>query len=465
MAATLALVRRDDFSSDIDTLSLLGYTAGFQLAEDGWDPMTPLEGQDALDEAMTLRVSGSSHDNLAAVLQPLSQKRLEAGWYESGAERYGVWLRAKLTNETNTRQALVKKLNHAARRMHSRAVSAGNKIPEYTLHVRRTPYWEATSSVDYALTSLNSVGGSTDYTTYGGSPGVVVGDVAARLASVKFSGVNGDGGPLNKFWLGFRTNRYGNRANFQSTWSLRNAFYSDTDTSKGTTNPDATAKDGYKTITTFATVPTLLTRIKCRVTDITANPTDQRGNFTVLLRAKTTGTAVVRLRLGDGLQGDATFNYRSRVTLSWLSWQFVELGSVQIPNIGRLVEGSSYASNTTLVIDAERVSGSGNLEMDCLIMVPTDEGWLYGEGGSVEYTGGDSRPFYVQEKADGRKEAMAFASSLPSAVGTAKITGGLPVGNGILVLGAMRATSSTLTDVCNLDMRAYPRWESLRGAE
>ena len=68
MAAQLELVKRDDFSGDQDTLDLLGYTDGFNLAMNGWDPAIG-EDESVVAEAMTLRARSTSDDNLAAVMQ------------------------------------------------------------------------------------------------------------------------------------------------------------------------------------------------------------------------------------------------------------------------------------------------------------------------------------------------------------------------------------------------------------
>lgn len=472
MAAVVSLVRRDDFVSDVDSLSFMGYTDGIQLAESGWVPAVPSENDPSLAEALTLRVRGSSADNLAAKLQGLDEKIRQVARYGDPQEMYGVWLRAQQLGETGARQALVLSARRSAVPMWEAAARDSFLVHTYGLALERTPWWEDDSAVVYGLTGLSTVGGMDDYTTYGGSPGALLGDYAARLAAIDFDGESGGGGPLTKFWMGFRTERFGARANFQPTWSLEKGAAFDTDTTGAHTNADANAKDGYKTITTFATVATMLRRATIRVSDVTTHPTDQRGTYLVLLRAKLSSAGTVNVRLADALYSTTTFAARDRVQITSTSWQFYEMGTVKIPSPGRVISGLDLLSNYALGVDAEQIGGTSGtpaLHCDCLVLIPVGEGWCSADIGhatlGVQFSGSDTQPLYLQDRADGTKASVWVSGGKPKILGVPRISGGLPQGSGILVVAAQRNAVSTLADTLTVNMQVYRRWDTLRGAE
>ncbi len=466
MAFQLLLAKREDFISDINTFSLAGFTAGIDLDEGGWTPAEPTEGDEQLEEMLTLQIKSTTTDGLAVIAQNLREKIKEVGYYKDEAERYGIWLRSQLTGETNARQALILEARQRpVSPLAARQVEAGFFIKQYELGLVRTPWWESLLTQLYdSILGVSCVGGTYDYTTYGGSPGVVVGDTAGRLALIRFDGHDGGGGPLTKFWTGFRSNRFGNRANFQSYWSLRKGAAFDADTTGGTTNADATAKDGYKTITTFATVATLLRRVTIRNSDVTATPIDQRGSYMVLLRAKNSAAGTVRVRLTDGLYSSVGYRIQSRVPISSTSWQFYELGTVNIPSPGKLINTDLAVGSYAMGIDAERISGACSLEMDCLVLIPIGEGYVFVDGANVQYSAPNTNPMFVTQHADGRTASVQNTTE-PVSVGTPRVGGGVPTGNGILVLAGQRVSSSVLADHIDMSMSVYPRWSLLRGAE
>ena len=91
MAEQLQLVRRDDFTADIDSLDLLSL---FKMDGDGWEQSAASAGDESVEEVMTFHVPGTSHNNLASVVQSLDEKIEQVEWYRDAVERYGVWLRA-----------------------------------------------------------------------------------------------------------------------------------------------------------------------------------------------------------------------------------------------------------------------------------------------------------------------------------------------------------------------------------
>lgn len=459
MAVQLKLVRLEEsVESDVDSISLLAYTDGFDLAANGWQEILANGQEDFVTEAMTLRGKGSSHDNLASKLQGLIDKIIQTGRHrDSDVEKYSVWLRAQLTNETGARQTLVRGAAVGKLPLHGYPALNSSALPEIGLAVDRKPLWENTSSDTQEFTGVSTVGGTSAYTT-------VAGDHLARFRRVYFMGESGGGSPLKQCWLGLRSSRYGTPANFQSTWSLRLSGTFGSDTTGATTNADATAKDGYKTITTFGT-PGLVQRARIRVSDVTANTEDQRGVYTVLLRAKTTSTAVCRVRLADGPYGGSNFRFRGRVPISNTSWALYPMGTVQIPSPGNSFFALTV-SNYSLRIDAELASGSGNLEMDCLILIPRDEGFVYSDGGNITYHLTTPDFLLVSNLADGRKYSERYKSGTGVMdIGSPELTGGVPTGTGIIVLASQRDAVSTLADTLKVIVIYNERWGSLRGSD
>lgn len=147
MTGELKLVRTYDGTADIDTLNLLDYTDGIDVAYDGWIPKVPTQDETEVLETLTLRVRGTSHDDLASKLQRIAQFSEYARWYrENSSERYGVWLRAKLSDESESRQTFVHNIDHApAASIYSRAVREESHVNNYLMQLRRVPYWEGTT--------------------------------------------------------------------------------------------------------------------------------------------------------------------------------------------------------------------------------------------------------------------------------------------------------------------------------
>lgn len=460
MAAQVKLVRSRDFVGDISSLSLYDNEEGYSLAWDGWEPTIAADDDLRVAEVLTLQVTGSDHDDLADKLKALDDKIQEVGWYKNGSECYGIWLRTQLLNETYARQVLITKASgELGSPMFNPPVSPGSYLGQYQLALERMPYWEPTIHKVYGAVGVDCLGGTYDYTTYGGSPGAVAGNEPARIAYLIFRGVNGGGGPLYEFWLGFRTDRFGERANFVPTWECEDG----TLTNSTSEVADATASGGSKVQCTFGD-ESMLPRVTVKVEDVTTDYTDQRGIFNILLRAKLTAAGTCRVRLLDGLSSADSWRTQSRVTISSESWKLYELGTVVIPSArGRYT--SSFMRKCALRIEAERTSGSGNLELDCSVPIPSAEGALHVEGGAVHYVLGDRRPIYVLTHPAGEMDAWSYSGGFPVKSVTCNPENyGLPTGAGLLVLAGQRETEHVLDECATLSMQIYNHYRTLQGS-
>lgn len=469
MAAQVKLVRRRDFGSDVSSLSFFNFEDGFGLPRDGWIQAAAGDA-DRVAEAMTLHVKGDSHDDLASKLELLDDKIREVGWYDDATERYGIWLRAQMPDETGARQVLVTDMRcRPTVSFYSPPVAPGNFLREgYDLALERMPYWEAISHTTFDTGSVNCTGGQTTYVTHD-PPGEIYGNIPARIASLSFKGRSGGGGPLYEFWLGFRTDRFGARANFAPVWECKDGSLKNSTTS--VFDDDGTVYGDYKAECTFGSA-VMLPRTTIAVEDVTSNYADQRGSFVVLLRAKVDSGTTCRVRLLDGFESiaamgiDAQWRTQSRVTIDSTSWLLHPLGTVDIPPTGDCISSDSL-SHAALCIEAERTGGSGSLHLNILIPIPQSEGALYAGGGAVQYSvPGDPRPITVRQYGDDRLAAWAYYQNTP--VLTANVAPhkyGLPVGTGDVVLAGQRKTSHVLTDAVDVALQIYPRYRTLRGAE
>lgn len=452
--------------AEAETLSLYNFTDDIALAEDGYRPSVPGPGDAWVTDAISLIVRGTSDDDLASNFLALDALLRKIEWADEGHERYRIWLKAKLTNETRSRYYMIR--NYALSpipvwQAESRKISGSYYyVAGYTLSIERSAMGEGYPS-NYTAVNVSSVGGLAGIS--GSGSGVAPG----RLASLAFRGRNGSGGPMYKFWLGLRGDRNGTPSNFEPNWHTKDGTLANSTSS----TVDANAKSGTRTTCTFAD-PSLLPRVTIRADQASAsNYNDQRGRFLVLLRAKVSDSGVIcRVRLLDGLASSASFRTQDRIELSSTSYLYYELGTVQIPSPGR--EFSSWASSNSIAkyalrIEAERTAtaGSGALHMDCLTLIPIDECFVYAEGGAVEYSGSDERPLVVGERPDGIKESAWFSSDIPQAWGVPKITGGMTrsVSGLYAVLAAQRSTVSTLSDAINIGIDVALRYPTLRGTD
>lgn len=453
MAPQLSLIRREDFSSDIETLDLL--SGGFDVRS--WLQAIASEGDTSVSEVVTLKITGSSQDNLASLIQSLDEKIKQVGWYAQAVEQYGVWLRAKLGNETNPRQALILSVKRSpVVTVFDAPAGRSNIIREYQLGLDRIAWWEDTTEDTFTVShspGINVLGGMWNY-------GTIIGDVPARMGRLKLTSTNG----LRELWIGFRSPRFGTPANLQPIWELELGS-TGTDTTAGSPGSDATASNSNKITTTFATDATLISRITILATNVTLNPDDQRGTFQVLLRAKcSNGSTTCRARLRSGYVASETgMDSRSRIVISGTSWLLYEMGEVQIPSPGRVLTTLFQPINAfAFGIDAERIAGSGNLEMDCLILIPTAEGFCYVDAANLNST---SNPVNLFDRPDGKTDGVQILSGTIGGVVTTKIFGGVPVGNGNLVVAGQRSTQTIKTDVIGFELYTFARWATLRGAE
>ena len=471
MAVQIKLVRRADATatgSDISSISLLSNTNGFDLEYfDGWTQAVP-QGMTPghLTETFNLIAKGTAQvdpvvtakDDLAAHLQALDDKLKEAEWYwDDPAERYGVWLRAQLTDETYARQALIRRgEGQPEESPYGPYVDQGNTIRRYSLGLERLPWWEDTAYTLVPGLACSCAGNAISH-------GTVSGDVPARVAMAELETATA---AIDECWFGFRTARFGTIANFEVTWACGSGtVYANTGTTdEGTTmlcdfsdgDPDGEA---------------LQSRFYVKVSDITTDYSDQRGQFIVLMRAQLTApNTTTRVRLFDGYASTASdLRRQDRVVINDQAWKLYSLGTVQIPPLTEWTAAYDMLRSYRLCIQAERTTGAGSLRCDRFFLIPISEGAIYLSNvnlTTVDYHG------IVQTKPDGAMNGYTFSDNAhtdvvstmaPRPQGPYSFT--MPIGAGVTVFAGQRADQHVDTDTLTTSFYELQRWRTLRGAD
>lgn len=458
MPDLLTLTWAPDGEPTEDTLDLLDFVQGFTLADNGWIPQVAPLGQAAVTETLTFRAKATSHDGLAERLQILDDWIVKVDWSHDPTQRQYVWLNARWKTETETRRAPVYNLSYSLNSSPAGPfVRDDSFVPELVIVITRGPYWE-----QLTLTLLNNFGisttGGADYLLDNGNPYIAIGDVPARI---RLFGFNYAPAALRYVWVGFRSSRNGVLANFAPVWPLNGAVYSLP--GDVTATADATAYNGNKMVIDFSGGASLLNRIRVITSDITANTADQRGLYTCLLRAKMSDGSIARARISSGF-ASATYSNpyytNPRVPIQGTSWLLYDMGILRLPSIQRETAASTFVMAAAgAIIDAERVSGSGDLELDCLILIPYNDAYLNLDIGnnSVDAT--------VLTSPDYSYAAYDSVTLQQSAIQPSNWN--LPANNEapLCVIAAQASTAHSLTPDAQISAFIIPRWRTLRGTE
>lgn len=445
-----------DGEADEATLNLLDFVQGLTLAEGGWVPQVAVGDQSTVTETMTFRAQAMSHDQLAGYVQVLDDWIIKIGWSLDFTQKQFVWLSARWKSETNIRRAVVYSLSYSLGNEASPFgvyVRDDSFVPTLTIVIVRGAYWEDITQTQISLANVDVTGGMGYLALIGNY--VAVGDVPARIGSIGLTTANAK----RYMWVGFRASRNGILANFKSYWDLKDASYLFSTSSDTVTAADATTRNGVTRVQTiFAGGATLLNRISIKTSDVTANYIDQRGSFICLLRAKMSDASIARVRASSGFANNSTSYFvNPRVTVQGTSWFLYNLGVIRIPAIPR--ELSSIVQIAAINIDAERVSGSGNLHYDCLILIPYNDSYLETDVGI------DSLAAVVKTLPDFVTTAYNITDVRESAINASGWS--LPANNEapLIVYAAQSSTAHTLGHTATIVAGIVPRWRTLRGNE
>ncbi len=460
MAQQIKIVKRNDFSGDIDSLTLVDAGTGFALVEPGWVPSIAADGDEFVTEVLPLSVDpGESATTLATQFTLIDTKMQEMGYYEATqAERYGIWIRAQAEMEANARQAL---MTNAQPKFSSSlfsfpaGASPGGIVPKYSLGFDRTPWWESVSARTLTESAIHVAGEQGDLLD-GGWPATVEGTKPARIALTTLEGTTGTS--VGEVWLGFRTDRWGDRSNFASVWNCEDGSL----TNDTTPVVVGTALGGYVAECDFAGTATMAKRVLVELQDVTANYQDQRGQFHVLLRATVGASTTCYVKLLDGYVSTPEGEWRTQgpVKIGSASTRLYPLGTVSIPPVRGHV-GDEAFQTYSLRLDAERTAGSTVLQMDALILIPFSEGFMYGSLFSIA----PNWPSKVMCYPDGSVGAWHYRNGMPYTRCSAEASRyTMPTGNVRAVVAAQPLTGyHNPLGAVSLEFKIFERWRTLEG--
>ena len=322
-----------------------------------------------------------------------------------------------------------------------------------------------------------------DYTANGGAD--VPGDVPARVSPLTISqqATNSNEGQfpitIYKMWAGVRSEtRHPGVSGFVPVWECEDGV-AGTSTA-GTADASAS---GYAGGNSAMRVTPGTATWAARVTGMDGGVgTANFGDYLWLLRARVSaGTYEIKLRWSTSstqyIEGPTV-----EVTNTAYMWQ--EMGVAPIPLVNRQsLDTGVFPNHTTAYEDyyidiwGRRTSGSGTLDLDCLGLVPIDEGWLVIEDVNWPQDKSSSGLTYLVAAQSPRGAWRAATVDHTYSVYEEPVVSGslqLPPGDGRLVIFANGATDSNLAPFLgfqpdDMDSLApsqyYPRWLSLRGAE
>jgi hypothetical protein len=422
-------------------------------------------------ETVSFEVDEQTHDQLATTFQAMDNYRWLAREYiNDRTQEHPVWLHAKMDNETGERRALVYDvgLQWQVDQVDENGmyVCDGNALAR--AEITRGPLWEDTTvNTKTAAVNLSVLAGTWDY-----SGADVVGDAPARIAELDMRHQNTT--HYTQYWIGFRgANKHGTLANFVPIWELEG----------GTPGTDTTAQalagaspgagnTGLRC--TFATA-TWASRATIYLTNVTVNPGDNLGRFVCLLRAKVDAGTTAEVQLSQGYHAtpvlDGVLGPITEITST--SWAIYNLGIVTIPlrdmHVFPLATwAATHELYYKLILRARRTGGAGNLEMDCLVMIPYDELFFYIN--RPETYSGNYRMVFGQSP-EGLWAVYGYFNTAPSdywrELGEISAYGlGVPVGDGrAYIVMATAADANVYTEVYKAELKIFPRWYNLRGTE
>ncbi len=432
-------------------LSFLNTSGLYLSSERGWIPRVADIGPDGMpadvEERIPLSISGTSDDNVADIEQPLSDMMRYTSNYWRDADRVApVWLHSQLAGETNGRRALVKKIRWNWLSEHYASDMIGYK-PNLRALIERFGAWEQpTASTAVETAAIASIGGQYDYTAAGAAD--VVGNLPARLDFL-YTWANANN--LSVFWAGIRGAERHSLTNYDPILDFASEFAPGTDAADVA---DATARSGTRMEIDFAGEAGWASRASGSNNIGDGTRDGENGDNLAILRAYVDGGTVADIKLGFSFVSADGIAYTDIQRIEGASWTFYP------------IQGLWNNDNLpTVDLWAKRVSGGGSLHLDCFVLIPVDQFFLFAEGTGVMGNGNIANALQIFTRPDG--VVKSFSSRLTVNVEDVEMEGpGIPVGDGRLVVCAAGASRVSLeTDTLTLRMNHWQRWAGLRGNE
>jgi hypothetical protein len=437
-----------------DGTTTLNFLTGTLILKDGtWSPKTAVE---SVWETMEL-FSNASSANIRTAYDQL-EDLFKAGrkYKDSPIEATPVWLTWQSKDETTKRSLVLDGTIEILSSLISGPMMGKNRI-NLRVAIQRQRIFEAASSSAYAPGALSNTGGKATLASLGGIED-------GRIASLIISSATA-AAALSRIWVGLRPLRNGTTG-FISLWECENGTVNYGNPGPDTEKiDDQTASSAHSVRVNF-TMPTLNWRDTIYLSDIAStNLDDFVGRYLVLGRIKVDAADTqVMIQLQHGWMG---FSRGSIVGTTYISgqtsWKLVELGQVQLPPTGYRGTGPTIGSGLgdyALKLYAERISISGLLYFDCLILIPAEHLCVI-NGTSVGLSGGEAAA-YVNPLEGDQYAIGAQSNDILGNIEYSFTDWQFPRKGGLLVVAAQGSSAHTLSQTLTPVFAVYPRWRGLR---
>lgn len=412
-------------------------------------------GDGKTTETMQLASVTGTDANIIAAVQKIDELRDQVrDFFANKKTGKSIWFEINAAAET-AKRALVYSITLVPVNVMTHTALLGYKAGFYQLTIVRDELWE-----DKTLSVIQTgVGG---VTTLGGTDAISAtpGSAPGRISYATFSAISGGGGPLTKVWAGIRPAGPGT-ANFSPMWELENGTRGTDATlvTDAAASPDAGANNAVNV--DFGTDTSLVERIGMTVDQSTASTNFHHftGDYLVLARCYLTAAGTVGIQMKTGYTSNATYVARPEKYITNTAYQFIELGEISLPPFAYrdVLQATVILKNFEIQLHAERVAGTPQLRLDCLVLIPTAH-FLKAAGASINFSGTASRlTVYTHE--DGEKASINWSTAdEPDAAVVAELRNWqVPIEGGVAVVAAERAAGSTHTDVIYFEIDYYVR--------
>jgi len=397
-------------------------------------------------------VAGGLDSAIVAAENTLADLLYEAKKFHEDPHRHlSVWMTSGTNAETPGRRTLLYRgelVPQLVKNISGQMLSArGGAF--YQLVLERHPAWESISFESASASNVSSLGGKVTLVDEGGN-------LDGRIRALNLTGRSGAGGPMDKLWVGLRP-AYKGSANFVAKWECE----AGTNFTDAADTADASDSGGSKVRVSFATTATMAKRLAMDLGTFVTTSTHALGRYLVLLRGSVT-SGVCSVQMRTGLQGSTNFAPHKAVYVSNTADHLIELGEISIPpfDYRSPVElDSTVLDNFQIQLWAERVSGAGSLDLDCIVLLPSEH-FVFMSGAALQFSA-FNRFISIFTFEDERKLPLEYLGNTPvSNLEYAHNNWAFPQGGGILIFAADRAAAQVVTDAIDLDYKMYPRWQN-----
>lgn len=442
----LALVDHTDTGSKYNLL-----TGALALKRGSWQPVSG-QGDELIIETMDVIAAGTVTAITAAEAEINDLLERAALFHNDSLVQDSVWLEWSTDSEPGAGTYAAKRalLYGGALQVDQPDISVGGFLQGSLfakLILIRHPLWEELIEEEVNDSSVSLWCGEVSLSAYGYSGGYS-GTAPSRIEVLQFA----IGNAIYKMWVGIR-DLYQGVTDFDPKWELEDGT-NGTDT---TTQTVSGASGGDVKQCTFSGDSSMVERVSIAISDVLASGSEEHfiGRYLVLLRCQLSSAGSCLIKMYHGLSNQVGFVPSEAVFMDNTGWELIELGHIQIPPDGYRDQLSNRTAleDFTISIHAEQLSGSGNLNLDALCLIPSDHIV------SVDQIGANPFGLYIETFEDDTAIARVISSSVPVDIPELAISAWhLPRDPGIMVIAGQRETSHVLTDdITSLNLQWYPR--------